>query len=398
MPDVSTDRITPIPAGTCPDFGHQNPILRLSELIARTGLAAERQAYLTEHTHYLFPFDELSLFEQGGADVPYLEQIVHGFRTADTYLMRGWATAGEWTGPFLRVSYRGGPDSLLSEKANHQLGPTIKLWLKVRDRVSATLFTVPYNPATGRYDLELWGFRGNNLHAHLDDKGRAAVDRGELLVCPELLPGSFADFANAASAGRPITQVATDSVMHPVLPLPVQLGWCDLNQRFWDSQDGANYRYEFSMALRGWDHFLEAVPHLMPMGGLGVAHHRTLFTNYLPGGLQELSRPFPNSNGEEAAEQRERGMRVERMDLVVAKKNCAIGLHRHRDNHEALLVLDGEGLVVTGDWRPLPARGRCFEARMLRPGHMVLLQPGQLFGFVNTNDGDTALFVFGAND
>ena len=45
--------------------------------------------------------------------------------------------------------------------------------------------------------------------------------------------------------------------MHPVVPLSVELAWADETATFWDSQDGRNYRYQWSMIRRGWDSFLK---------------------------------------------------------------------------------------------------------------------------------------------
>jgi hypothetical protein len=81
---------------------------------------------------YLLPCDYLELY--GPADGQWAEtdprkednkedfqkQNVHDFRCADTWVARGWATThtdsnpddtGTWAGPFLFLSYRGGPGS-----------------------------------------------------------------------------------------------------------------------------------------------------------------------------------------------------------------------------------------------------------------------------------------------
>jgi hypothetical protein len=133
------------------------PLLRLLDLVARARFAAERQAYLQQHLQYLFPYDFLAMYGPQGGDADVLDptkqdnktdfqkQNVKEFRITDAYLARGWASAGDWTGPFLKLSYRGGPDSKLSQAANHQLGPSIRLFLKVRDAATASPLTVPYN-------------------------------------------------------------------------------------------------------------------------------------------------------------------------------------------------------------------------------------------------------------
>jgi mannose-6-phosphate isomerase-like protein (cupin superfamily) len=192
--------------------------------------------------------------------------------------------------------------------------------------------------------------------------------------------------------------------MHPVLPLPVEVAWCDVNRQFWDSRGGVNYRYEFNMALRGWDHFLAAGARAYPYGGLGVAHYRTLFSNDAPhGGMQELGRLVPTVAPEvDGASSSdgvwENSLSVDTVELVVLKSDSGIGLHRHRDNQEGFLLLGGQGLMVVGDWCQMPTRERCFEVRPLRPGHLVLLEPGQLHGLLNTGEGDLSLFAFGSYD
>ena len=77
---------------------------------------------------------------------------------------------------------------------------------------------------------------------------------------------------------------------------------------------------------------------------------------------------------------------------------CGIGLHRHRDNSEAFLMLDGEGWMVIGAWADSGRRARCFEARLLRAGHLALLKGGNLHGLSNPSAGRAALFMFGGYD
>ena len=69
----------------------------------------------------------------------FQKQNVRSFRTSATSLVRGWVTTGDWTGPFLRLSYRAGPDSPLWKAKNGSPGSTLKLWVKVgRDGDAAT--------------------------------------------------------------------------------------------------------------------------------------------------------------------------------------------------------------------------------------------------------------------
>ena len=151
---------------------------------------------MQQHLQYLFPFDYLETYGPSGNDADVLDptrqdnktdfqkQNVKDFRVTDTYLARGWASAGDWTGPFVKLSYRGGPDSKLSQAASHRLGPSIRLDLKVRDAATTAPITVPYNEESHRYEIELWGYPGTDLAARLDDKGRDSMTRGELVARP----------------------------------------------------------------------------------------------------------------------------------------------------------------------------------------------------------------------
>jgi hypothetical protein len=92
-------------------------------------------------------------------------------------------------------------------------------------------------------------------------------------------------------------------------------------------------------------------------------------------------------------------MTVDYMDLHIVRPNVAIGLHRHRDNQEAFMVLgDRSGLMVIGDWAKLPNRERCLEVRTLQSGHLALLKGGNLHGLINPSDEDMMLFMFGGYD
>jgi hypothetical protein len=80
------------------------------------------------------------------------------------------------------------------------------------------------------------------------------------------------------------------------------------------------------------------------------------------------------------------------------RPQCGIGLHRHRDNQEAFLMLESHGFMVVRDWCKLPQRERCFEIRTLRAGHVALLKGGNLHGLVNATDESILLFMFGGYD
>ena len=92
-------------------------------------------------------------------------------------------------------------------------------------------------------------------------------------------------------------------------------------------------------------------------------------------------------------------MAVDYMDLHILRPNAAIGLHRHRDNQEAFMVIGNRaGIMVIGDWAKMPNRERCFEVRTLQPGHLALLKRGNLHSLVNPTDEDLFLFMLGGYD
>ena len=98
-------------------------------------------------------------------------------------------------------------------------------------------------------------------------------------------------------------------------------------------------------------------------------------------------------------ERREEFLAVDYMDLHIVRPNAAIGLHRHRDNQEAFLMMGQRaGLMVIGDWAKMPNRERCLELRTLRPGHLAMLKGGNLHGLINPSDEDLMLFMFGGYD
>jgi len=413
---VHSDSVFRVPPGTTPDYNSHNPLLRLLDRVAKSHLAAERKCYLQEHLQYLFPFDYLEMYGPQGSDADILDptkqdnktdfqkQNVKDMRLTDTYLARGWTSAGDWTGPFLKLSYRGGPDSILSQAANHQLGPAIRLYLKVRGKATDGWITVPYNEATHRYEIELWGYPGSDLANRLEQKGRDAMARGELVARPDLIQGLFSDFAREGLDGQLMTKVHPENVMHPILPLHIEAAWSDLSGKYYDSLNEANYQYEFNMILRGWENFLGVGESPNPHGGVGSLEYRNLLSNYGQyAGMKELGRQiepwmFDAFGVKASGERYENFFSVDYMDLHILKNNCGIGLHRHRDNQEVFFMVDGQALMVVGDWCQLPQRARSFEIRTLRSGHFAMLKGGNLHGLFNSTDVDIFLLMFGGYD
>lgn len=423
MEIVKTDTVTAVDQ---PNYNLNNPIWKLSQAVEQVELAAEREAYLADSLQHLFPFEHLELYGPAGGGPlnpvqqenknDFQKQNIKSFLLGDTQLSRGWATAGDWTGPFLRVSYRAGFDSKLSEATDHQLTDSIRLWLKVGDNSTLQPLRVPYNEHSDRYEIEVWGYDGTaSLRSLLDEKGRQAIDRGGLVSDPQLIPGSIADFqvetlqAIAAQQNQSVeslrlAKINTDHAMHPVLPLHVELAWANEGLTEWDSQNGNNYQFEFSMLFRGWTNYISGGVSPNPHGGVGFLVFRNLLSNYFdhdrPEDLaRDLSPWNQNAFREKSNNPRDENfMAVEYMDLHILKPTCGIGVHRHRDNQEVFLMLRGRGLMILGDWVEMTGRERAFETRTLREGELAICKTGQLHALLNTTDEDVELFMFGGYD
>jgi mannose-6-phosphate isomerase-like protein (cupin superfamily) len=285
-----------------------------------------------------------------------------------------------------------------------KLGDRIRLWTRIGSSTVSEPLTVPYNDRSGRYEIELWAYPGNDLRNQLDDKGQKAMDRGELVARPDLVHGSRDDFPREQLNDRDIIGVAPDSTMHPVRPLHVECAWADAQLKTWDSQGGANYQYEFNMVVRGWNSFERTGRSRSPHGGTGFLEYRNLLSNYGRfAGSGELGRTiepwmFDAFARKADGTRREEFFSIDYMDLHLLDPFCAIGLHRHRDNQEIFFLLDGRAVMVVGDWAKLPNRERSFEVRSLLPGHFAMLKGGNLHGLVNPTDGEVSLLMFGGYD
>jgi len=421
MTIVSSDKVFLVKPPATPDYKPNNPLMRLMSLLETVELAAEQENYLLNQVQYLIPFDFLELYGPSGSDwqvadptqqdnkEDFQKQNIKDFRCTDTWIARGWATtredstAGAWTGPFLFLSYRGGPDSKLSQTSGHKLGSSIRVYLKVGSQAGAK-FDVPYNPNTDRYEIEIWGYPGTDLRSKLDSKGVEAIDRGGLIVNPAIAAGDHSDFLREGLDNRDMRTVASENIMHPILPLNVELAWADKTETWWDSRDGRNYQYQFSMIYRGWDNFLQVGFSEAPHGGFGFLHYRNLLSNYFAfSNSDELGRDVEpwsfDANGVKGNTlKHEKVFSMEYMDLHILKPECGIGIHRHRDNQEVFFLLTGTGVMVTGDWCEFPTRERCFEIRTLAAGSFSLIKPGNLHALFNVTDEDITLLMFGGYD
>jgi len=410
---VHSDAVFRVAPGTSPDYDNANTMLALLAVVEHVRFAAERECYDPASLQHLMPLSWLELWGPAPPDTDNLDparqdnkndfqkQNVRRFHLADTQAARGWAAAGDWRGPFLALSYRGGPDSALAE-GGAQLGDAIGCRLSIPGRGEATL-RAPYDPESDRYCVELWGRDQTSAGAGLGARGEAAVASGRLLGRPDLVSGSPADFERMAVDGRDMRGVSANHTMHPILPLYLDVTWTA--QADGGGATDGPHRLGFEMLVRGWDNYLSVGFSGNPHGGVGTLEYRTLLSNYgAYAGSGELARMLEdynfNAHGtkEHAAGAREAFMAVDYMDLHILEPACGIGLHRHRDNQEIFFMLHGEGIMVIGDWADSGRRARSFEVRRLAPGHFAMLKGGNLHGLMNPADTPASLFMFGGYD
>lgn len=417
MPElVHTDGVFRVEPGKPPDYDSDNSLMRLLGLVEQTVLSAERQHYDADSLQYLFPLSWLELYgpsapnsdqldpTQQDVKTDFQKQNVRDFRLGDTRAVRGWVVAGQWRGPFLQLSYRSGPDSALSGAAG-QLGDAIGCVVSVGGRPAVTL-RAPYDEASDRYVAELWGRTGDGLRDQLSPRGRAALDAGILQPRPDVVPGSASDFDRAALDGRDLRGMAPAHAMHPLNPLYIDLRWtADPGGGGAADPPQGTVRLGFEMRLRGWTSFLSVGTSPNPHGGVGFLEYRNLFSDYgMFAGSGELARALEPWNLDAFGRKgHQRGdaepfLAVNYMDLHVLDPACGIGLHRHRDNQEIFLMLDGDGIMVIGDWADSGTRTRSFEVRTLQAGHLAFLKGGNLHGLANPGDRRASLFMFGGYD
>jgi hypothetical protein len=413
---VHSDAVFRVDPATRPDYDDNNPLVRLLGLVEATRLAAEREFYEALSLQYLFPLDWLELWGPAPPNTDVLDptrqddktdfqkQNVRDFHLGDTRAVRGWAGTGDWRGPFLQLSYRAGPDSALAG-ASGQLGEAIGCVVSIQGGSPVTL-RAPYDEVSGRYVVELWARSGDGLRDRLDTKGRAALDAGLLQPRPDVLTGGAGDFQRDRLDEQDMRNVATRHGMHPILPFYLDVRWTA-------GADGSgaadpingSTRFGFEMLVRGWDAFLSVGMSGNPHGGVGGLEYRNLFSNYgRYAGSNELRRVLEpwNLDGfgrkDHPPGAAEPFMAVEYMDLHVLDPACGIGLHRHRDNQEVFLMLDGDGIMVIGDWAESGSRARSLEVRRLPAGSLALLKGGNLHGLMNPADQRASLFMFGGYD
>jgi mannose-6-phosphate isomerase-like protein (cupin superfamily) len=418
--NIVSDDVTIDVNGTEINYNVRNPLTKLMSAMEEASFFAEDlNFYLTNSIQYLFPFTHLELYGPSGeahvildprqqdVKTDFQKQNIRDFTLADCFLVRGWVSIGNTSVPFLKISYLGGPDSILSQKAGNQLSSFIFLWLKVQGKESPGYIKVPYNEQTDRYEVEIWGHPSkDDISGMLTEKGKASLNRESLLIDNSIIRGSLTDFDREGLDGLNMYERAAENTMHPILPLKIQLAWTDHTKGYWDSQDGKNYSYEFNMIVRGWDNYMEVGVSGSPHGGIGFLHYRNLLSNYKPYSVpSELSRTLLpwmfDINGNKSnngMSREEKSLAVDYLDLHILKGECGIGIHRHRDNQEIFFLLNGKAYMMVGDWYQFPDRERAFEIRTLLPGSLALLKPGQLHSLINALDIDATLLMFGGYD
>ena len=134
MDIVHTDSVFRVEPGTTPNYNKGSSLVALMNILESTELACDREWYLRDHLQYLFPYEYLELYGPQAGDANILDptqqdnktdfqkQNVKSFRTSSTYVIRGWVTTGEWTGPFVRLSYQAGPESPLGDRERRSSG------------------------------------------------------------------------------------------------------------------------------------------------------------------------------------------------------------------------------------------------------------------------------------
>ena len=444
----SNDNVAFIPEGMQPVYDANNPLMRMVQETQKLQLASERECYYVDSLQYLFPYRSLTLYGPGQGDrqagapaqqnikTDFQKQNISDFTLGDFFLVRGYVAAGDWAGVFVKVCYRGTPGTELGKLTQGSPGEFLQASVKVGDNTPPQMLKLPLNPITGHYEVELWSFDGANLRSRLDVRGQAAFDLGLIVPRPDMVKGSLADFEgpgvdqlrdglNRQRQSWELLNHAPLNSMHPIRPLRVEVAFANETATVWDSRQGANYTVVFDMALRGWRSFLGSGISANPHGGVGFLEFRNLFSNYFheskrqqvfgPDVLPELGRDLipgnydaytygtdgskPVSAGQPVtAEKRECFMAVDYMDLHILLPECAIGIHRHRDNQEVFMMLEGHGLMLVGDWCEFPGRERCFELRTLLPGDLALCKTGQLHALYNVKDEPCRLFMFGGYD
>jgi mannose-6-phosphate isomerase-like protein (cupin superfamily) len=408
---VDSDRCTSSPPGPADPA---NLTYLLSRMIEASTTAVDLEWYVEGSRQYLFEVSDLEMTATviNGAPtcdprvqdnkLDFQKQNIAGATFGDLVLSRGAIEAAGQIFGFLRISCRSGPECGLAVESGIVPGSSVEVSLKLGD-LGATVFTVPYDERSNRFELELWGYRGA-AESLIADVGASAADaliRGRLVLRSDLISGTALGFQSApdAQAGC-LWNAFPGDTLHPLRPQRVELAWA--------VRPGAPATIrpralEFNMRVRGWDRGIAAGSSPATHGGVGVVDYINLFSNYKEIPQARLDREvspwsFDAFGHKDAAIRHEGFMAVDYVDLLRVRPHASIGLHRHRDNQEIYVLLDGKALMVTGDWCAFPQRHRAIEARWVKSGDVVLIKPGQMHALQNVNDESASVLVFGGYD
>jgi mannose-6-phosphate isomerase-like protein (cupin superfamily) len=423
--------------GRRPNYDRNNPVMRLIGKIEGFPLAADRQHYLADSIQYLFPIASLAFYgpSGGGPETAdprgqdnredFQKQNLREVTLTGVQVARGFAAIGEaWIGSFVSIAFSPSQASPLVGGDGVCRAPHLRLHLKIGDHETTSTIVMPFDEESQLYRVELWALDAGGMPEGLGSKAQNAWG-SFLLSRPDLVKGTHNDLfgepmhkaradADASGGAVELLNHAPGHTVHPIRTLRLELAFADPAQETWDSHGGRNHRLEFSMNQRGWNGFLSVGRSRNAHGGLGYLEYRNLYSNYFgheqrrrdaAGSdlLPELGRDLPDWSFDAygrrpAPDRRERFMAVDYMDLHILEPDAIIGIHRHRDNQEAFLLMEGKALMVMADWEQRDDRDRAFEIRTIRPGDLSIVKGGQMHALINSLDERALLFMFGGYD
>src|SRR4051812_16274505 len=165
--------VLPVPPGSAPNYDKDNPIWRIVQAVEALELCADREHYLPETIQHLLPIQHLALYGPSGDQWQikdprqqdnkndFQKQNIRTFTLTGTQIARGFANAKDWSGGFLHLSYAPTPNSPLLGEGGIYQSDSVLLYLRVGSSATQQPITVPYNPLTARYEVELWGLDGD---------------------------------------------------------------------------------------------------------------------------------------------------------------------------------------------------------------------------------------------
>ena len=113
--EILHSEVVPVRPGATPDYNQNNPVARLLTMIEGVSLASGRENYPFDELQFLFPISSLELYGPSAPDsavidptqqdnkLDFQKQNVASFKAADTQIVRGLASAWDWTGQIGRA-------------------------------------------------------------------------------------------------------------------------------------------------------------------------------------------------------------------------------------------------------------------------------------------------------